>query len=199
MDSEGSCFEEHEYLEHLEKTEFDRSEAIGYKFEGKDYMVGALARMNLNKNALNKKTRKDLKKYLKVFPSKNIFHNNLAQAIEILHCIDDSIEILENNKFKKEHLAEVKVKAATGIGVIEAPRGTLYYRLNIQKDGKIKDGNIIVPTSQNQVNINDDIKKLVEDNINKPKKEIAYEIEKLIRAYDPCLSCAAHFIKLKFE
>jgi coenzyme F420-reducing hydrogenase alpha subunit len=197
--SKNICIEKENYLAHLEKTVLPYSESIGYKLEGEDFMVGALSRMNLNKNSLNKKTKKDCKKYLKEFPSKNIYHNNLAQAIEILHCIDDSIEILEGSDFKPEPLSEVKAANSVGVGIIEAPRGTLYYKLQIEENGKIKNGNIVVPTSQNQVNIRDDIKKLVEEKISKPKKELAAEIEKLIRAYDPCMSCAAHFVKLKIE
>ena len=66
------------------------SEATGYSFEGKEYMVGAIARMNLNKGNLHSSTKADVPKFLGAFPSKNIYHNNLAQAIELLHCIDHS-------------------------------------------------------------------------------------------------------------
>ncbi len=199
LSSRNLCIEEEYYQDYLEKTILPYSEALGYKFQGKEFMVGALSRMNLNKNSLNKKTLKDAKKFIEVFPSKNIFHNDLAQAIEILHCIDDSVELLEKNEFKQEEAVKAVPKNSTGVGVIEAPRGTLYYKLTICSDGKIKTGDIIVPTQQNQVNIKEDIRKLVEENLSKPKKEIQYMIEKLVRAYDPCMSCAAHFIKLKIE
>ena len=78
---------------------------MGYDFEGKEFMVGALARMNLNRANLHADTKTDVSKFLSVFPSKNIYHNNLAQAIEILHCIDHSIELLESNEFKEEQNA----------------------------------------------------------------------------------------------
>ena len=197
--TEGYCIGENDYYEHLKKVVIPYSEAVGYAFEGRDYMVGALARMNLNKEALHSSTKKDIGKYLKVFPSFNVYHNNLAQAIEILHSIDHSIDLLENNIFAKEEQQKIEYRDAENVGVIEAPRGTLYYHLSIKKDGFVKEGRIIVPTQQNQINMADDISKLVQDNISKSKKWIAAECEKLIRAYDPCMSCASHFLRVKWR
>jgi coenzyme F420-reducing hydrogenase alpha subunit len=197
--SRGEKILEEQYLEHLEKKVLPYSQALGYKFEGDTYMVGALARLNLNKKALHKNTKRDAAKYLNLFPSNNIFHNNLAQAIEILHSIDFSIDIIENNKFKQEKTPKIKFKESKGVGVIEAPRGILYYRLFLNSNGTVKEGNIITPTQQNQINMEIDIKKLVQDKIEELSKEqIKYEIEKLIRAYDPCISCATHFLKVNW-
>ena len=162
-------------------------------------MVGALARLNLNKKGLHKNTKKDAQKYLKIFPSNNIFHNNLAQGIEILHAIDHSIEIMESKTFKEEEPIAVIPKACEGVGLIEAPRGALFYRLKMDKTGIILNGDIVVPTQQNQINMELDIKNLVQKHISKLSKEqITYEIEKLIRSYDPCISCASHFLKVNW-
>ncbi|MEM5872515.1 MAG: nickel-dependent hydrogenase large subunit [Candidatus Aenigmatarchaeota archaeon] len=189
---------EENYWEHLHRVIIPYSQATGFEFEGKDFMVGALARMNLNKEKLHKETKKDLAKYIRIFPSENIFHNNLAQAIEIMHCIDHSIEILETTEFKQEPKIEVKIKKGKGVGVIEAPRGTLYYAISLDKDGKILYGNLVIPTAQNQIKMENDIKTLVSRNLNKSKKFIQNEIEKLIRAYDPCMMCATHFLKVNW-
>ncbi|MCX6816046.1 MAG: nickel-dependent hydrogenase large subunit [Candidatus Aenigmarchaeota archaeon] len=197
--SRGICIREQDYLEHLIRVVIPYSQAPGFEFEGEEFMVGALARMNLNKDALHPETKKSAERYLKAFPCNNIFYNNLAQAIEILHSIDHSVELLENTKFKQEEIQKPVIKEEDiGIGVIEAPRGTLYYKLTIGTSGKIKKANVIVPTAQNQINIEKDIAKLVENNLDKPKEKIEYELEKLIRAYDPCLSCASHFLKVKW-
>ena len=197
--SNGLKIKEKDYFNYLHKVVLPYSQAVGYKFKGKTYMVGALARLNLNKNSMHKNTKKDAKKYLKIFPTNNIFHNNLAQGIEILNSIDNSIEILEKYELKKEKQKVCKPKKSVGIGVIEAPRGTLFYKLIITKNGTIKEGNIIVPTQQNQINMELDIKNLVQKNLKKlNKKEIRYEIEKLIRSYDPCISCATHFLKVNW-
>lgn len=196
----GICITEKDYLDHLIKIIIPYSQAAGYEFEGEEFMVGALSRMNLNKDALRKETRDNIHGYLKIFPSNNIFHNNVAQAIEILHSIDHSIEILENTQFRKEELQKpVLTEDSTGVGVIEAPRGTLYYKVTVGKSGKIKKANVVVPTAQNQINIEKDIAKLVQDSLQtRTKEQIEFEIEKLIRAYDPCMSCASHFLKVKW-
>ncbi len=197
--STGKAIEEKDYLNHLNHVVIPYSESSAYEFEGKDYMVGALARLNLGKDLLHKRTQKSCEKYLKEFPSINIYRNNLAQAIEILHSIDHTIEILSKTKFKPEEPVKFKIKSSEGVGVVEAPRGTLYHRVKIDDKGIVTDGNIVVPTSQNQINMRSDLKKLVQDNIDKSKDEIVKEAEKLIRAYDPCMSCASHFLRVKWE
>lgn len=198
--SKGVCVQEKDYLDHLINVVIPYSEATGFEFEGEEYMVGSLARLNLHKDRIHPETQKSAAAYLKIFPSNNIFFNNLAQAIEILHSIDHATELLENAKFRKEEIQKPEIREEkVGIGVIEAPRGMLYYKLTIGKSGKIKKANVVVPTAQNQINIEKDIAKLVQDNIEKmPKEKIEYEIEKLIRAYDPCMSCASHFLKVNW-
>jgi coenzyme F420-reducing hydrogenase alpha subunit len=186
------------YWEHLQRVIIPYSQAAGFELEGKDFMVGALARMNLNRDKLHRETRRDLAKYIRMFPSENIYHNNLAQAIEIMHCIDHSIEILENTEFKNEPKTEFKIKEGRGVGVIEAPRGTLYYAISLDKEGKINYGNLVIPTAQNQIKMENDIKTLVSQNLDKNKHLIQHEIEKLIRAFDPCMTCATHFLKVKW-
>jgi len=195
------CIPKTTFFDYFERVIFPYSQATGFKLKGKPFIVGALARINLNKNALNNETTKEIKNALKNFPSQNIFLNNLAQAIEILHCIDESIELLESNEFKEEKV-EVKPKEKKGIALIEAPRGTLYYLMELTKEGKIKEGNIVIPTQQNQVSMQLNIKKLVESLLEKGIKDkhlIQHEIEKLIRAFDPCMSCASHFLKIKWK
>lgn len=197
--SEGEKILEEKYFEHLEKVVIPYSQSVGYEFQNKTYMLGALARLNLNKEKLHENTKKDCTKYLKLFPSNNIFLNNLAQGIEIVHAIDHSIEIIQKIKLKPEEPPKLEYKDSEGVGVIEAPRGILFYRLALNKNGTVKDGTIITPTQQNQINMELDIKKIVQDNLNRlSKEEIQYELEKLIRAYDPCISCAVHFLKVNW-
>lgn len=196
----GMVIHENDYMNHLIKVIIPYSNAAGYEFEGEEFMVGALARMNVNSDNLHADTKKSAGKYLKTFPSNDIFRNNLAQAIEILHCIDHSVEILENTKFKKE---EIQKPALTddnvGVGVIEAPRGTLFYNVTVSKAGKITKANVVVPTAQNQINMEKDIGQFVQNSLDAmPKEKIEYGIEKLIRAYDPCMSCATHFLKVRW-
>ncbi|MBU1197431.1 nickel-dependent hydrogenase large subunit [Candidatus Micrarchaeota archaeon] len=200
--SRGLCVHEEHYGEHLTRVVIPYSQSAGYEFEGMDYMVGALPRMNLNRAALHPHTIRDAKKFISVFPSNNIFHNNLAQGIEILHGIDHALDILEGADFKKEAAVQPaplpKNTDSTGVAVIEAPRGNLYYMVSIKPDGSIQYANIVTPSAQNQINMEDDLKLLVTEHLDKSKEKITFEMEKLIRAYDPCFSCASHFLKVNW-
>ncbi|MGE5863387.1 MAG: Ni/Fe hydrogenase subunit alpha [Nitrososphaerales archaeon] len=200
--STGLEVKEADFWAYLERIVIPYSQATGFKFLANEYMVGALARMNLSRDKLFKESKKDLSsQYLSLFPSNNIYHNNLPQAIEILHCVDHSIQLLEENDFKPESPSPkitFKGEGRRGVGVIEAPRGTLYHHLEINKDSKVTHANFVIPTAQNQIKMENDIRLLLPRILNKDKHEIHHELEKVIRAYDPCMSCASHFLKLKW-
>ena len=198
----GERITEAQYREHLERVVIPYSQALGFKYDGQPYMVGALARLNLIKDKLHKNTKKDVASALELFPSKNVFHNNLAQAIEILHSVDDALEILKNTKISPEPIVKFEMPKTdtVGVGVIEAPRGILYHRVHVGTDGKVIDGELVIPTGQNQIILEKNIGKLAEKCLAEKmdKDKITFEIEKLIRAYDPCMSCATHFLKVKW-
>lgn len=198
--SKGEIFPEKEFHKHLTQVVLPYSQASAYLYNGDGYMVGALARVNLAKNKLHPKTKESLGNLLDIFPSTDIFHNNLAQAIEILHSIDESMDILRSSAFAPEPVVKVPNRDAVGVGVVEAPRGTLYHKVSLGADGLVKEGEVIVPTGQNQVNIEKDIATLVQGLLpDTPKEKIEFEIEKLIRAYDPCMSCGSHFLKVEWN
>lgn len=196
----GTVIPEEEFGEHFEKVILPYSTARGVKWESEEFMVGALARMNVNRENLHENTKKDCAEYLKVFPSDCIFDNNLAQAIECLQAVDVSIDLLDELKktLKKEEIVSVEPKDGVGIGVVEAPRGTLYHKLELGSDGKIKRADLCIPTEQNIIHLEKDLAKYVEELLEQgvPKEKISLEVEKLIRAYDPCMSCATHFLKI---
>jgi len=197
--ADNACVPARNYADHLELVVKPYSQASAYMYEGKTFMVGALSRMNLSKAGLHAHTKHGAESALKLFPSQNIFHNNLAQAIEILHCLDDSIDILSKLEIKDEKPVPYTLKAGMGTGVIEAPRGTLYHRYQIDEKGVVIHGDIIVPTGQNQICIEKSLWDFAQKNLHLEKKQLAHEMEKLIRAYDPCMSCSSHFLKLKIE
>lgn len=197
--SNGETIEEKELGKHLDAVIIPYSQARGFRFDGNFLMVGALSRLNIGKETLHPQTKEAVKDYLNLFPSNNIFHNNLAQAIEISHAIDASLELIDTlEEIEIEPRQKIEIFESVGIGVIEAPRGTLYHKLEINGDGIIRWAEIIVPTGQNQVLMEKVIYELVEDFLDqgKSKEEISAEVEKLIRAFDPCMSCAAHFLKV---
>jgi sulfhydrogenase subunit alpha len=184
-------YEEHiaEYLSPGEPTKFAVS-------KGEGYFVGALARLNINHKLLSKDAQKAIKIKL---PNNSIFMNNVAQAIELIDAVDRCITIIGNLKLKEEKSVEIKTFATRGIAITEAPRGLLIHDYKFNKDGKLLKANVITPTSQNLRNINDEIKAFLPSILSKPKKEITVDIEKLIRSYDPCISCSAQFLIVNWE
>jgi sulfhydrogenase subunit alpha len=197
---DGRLIPDKHYREHLQHVSIPYSQASGYQYEGHDFMVGSLARVNLNSDQLHANTRNDVADLMARFPSTNVFDNNLAQAIEIVDSIDRALDLL-----KKADLTHAPPQAAVrtsgdGIGLIEAPRGTLYHAAHVV-NGIIDRYEVIVPTGQNQINIENDLKVLIQDLVNQDanQKTIEYECEKLIRAYDPCMSCASHFLKVNWK
>ncbi len=198
VNTNGKKVPEENFHDFLKSVVIPYTQAEGYVFSDghQDYLVGALARLNFNKDLLNPRTKKDVEQYLDVFPSNNVHHNNLAQAIEILQCVDEAIDILKNLSIQPEKPQRPKVKAGVGVGVIEAPRGILYHMAKVDDQGIIIDYDVIVPTAQNQINIENDLKKYFNENLDKDEVTLKLEAEKIIRAYDPCMSCATNFLKI---
>jgi len=201
VNSTGLKVEEALFHDFLRAVVIPYSQAEGYVFSEvyEDYLVGSLARVNFNKDLLNARTKKDIEQYLSVFPSNNVYHNNLAQAIEILQCVDEAIDILKTLKITEEKFIRKPPVAGRGVGVIEAPRGILYHMAETNDKGIITDYDVIVPTSQNQINIENDLKKYFNENLDKDKEQLRLDAEKIIRAYDPCMSCATNFLKLEWK
>lgn len=199
VNSNGKRTPTDKFKEFMEEVVIPYSQSEGYKFSDthEDYLVGALPRINFNKDLLHERTKADAAGYLKIFPSNNIQHNNLAQAIETLHCVDEAIDILKTIQINPEETPVKKPpQAGEGIGVIEAPRGILYHFAKVNDKGIVEDYDVIVPTAQNQINIENDLKKYFNENLGKTQEELHHEAEVIIRAYDPCISCSTNFLKI---
>lgn len=163
--------------------------------DGHGFMVGALARLTLDHEALNPKATYALEKiWNKKLPTYNSFHNNVAQSIEIVNLIEEAILALNNYLGDKNRVAKVPfvVREASGVGAIEAPRGTLYHAVKTDAQGNIVLYDIVTPTVQNLVNLEEDADWLMKEHSKLSEDEIHKEIEMLIRAYDPCITCAVH-------
>lgn len=166
-------------------------------FNENPYMVGAIARINNNFKNLNPKSKKIWKKTKIKIPCQNPFHNILAQAIEIVHCLEEIIRLVGKNplNFKQEtNSPKIIIKSGKGTSAIEAPRGTLFYFYEVGDSGLIRNCNIITPTAQNLACLEKDLEiwlpQLHKQGLN--EKKIKHKIKMLIRAYDPCLTCATH-------
>lgn len=121
----------------------------------------------------------------------NMSQSILVRMVEIIDSIERSISIINNYKKPEKPSIEYKVKEGKGTGISEAPRGILWHMYKLDKEGKIVKANIIPPTSQNQEGMEYLVKSLIDENI----ESIA---EKSIRDFDPCISCATHFLKVDF-
>ena len=178
-----------------------QSTAFHAKHARDSYMVGALARFNLNSKQLHP-IAKEVADMFGLKPiNYNPFMNNIAQLVEFVHNIEDSvnwIDILVDEGVRDEQPNEVKLKAGRGVGIIEAPRGILIHDYTLNDKGKCTKANCVIPTNQNHANIQKDMEAFVPQIIDKPEKEIELNLEMLVRAYDPCISCSTHYLDVKF-
>ena len=161
---------------------------------GKSYATDALARLHLNSNKLHPKAKKVLASSVLKLPNYNPFYNTLAQSIEVMHLVEETqknIEELESMHWKNLNTS-FKVRSGEGAAILEAPRGILYHYYKTDNKGIITESDVITPTAQLLVNLNDDLKKYLPkiEKYNKEKRE--HEILKLVHAYDPCISCSVH-------
>ncbi|OGY26125.1 MAG: hypothetical protein A2Z24_01900 [Candidatus Woykebacteria bacterium RBG_16_44_10] len=169
---------------------------FGYH-KGKGMMVGALARLNLQGKLLKGKAKEFFKTASLDF--QNPYHNNLAQAIETYHFVQEANEILaeliengvnrEATTLPKEYKSK---KLSRGVGVVEAPRGSLYYEMEVDAKGLITHCNIITPTVQNLSSMEETAQIVLDQMKGQSKEKIQELLEMLIRAYDPCITCSVH-------
>ncbi|MBI3361475.1 MAG: Ni/Fe hydrogenase subunit alpha [Chloroflexi bacterium] len=166
------------------------------------YMVGALARFNVNYDRLHPRAQ-EAASALGLKPTcANPYLNSAAQVVEIVHCAEEAIALIDallKRGIEPEEPKRVEVHAGEGVGACEAPRGTLYHHYRVGDDGRITGANCIIPTGQNLANIEADMRALVPTILNRPQDEIRLGLEMLVRAYDPCISCATHMLDVRFE
>jgi coenzyme F420-reducing hydrogenase alpha subunit len=119
--------------------------------------------------------------------------------VEIVYACDEALRIIHQLVIPDEPAVAVEPREATGYGCTEAPRGILYHRYRLDNDGVILDAKIVPPTSQNQKTIEGDLWQFVAASAELPQDKLQWQCEQAIRNYDPCISCATHFLKLHIE
>jgi len=129
----------------------------------------------------------------------NPFKSIIVRAVEVLHACEEALRIIDAYEAPQQSAVDVRPRMATGYGCTEAPRGILYHRYRIDEQGVILDAKIVPPTSQNQKTIENDLWKFVPKYLNLPMDQLTWQCELAIRNYDPCISCATHFLTLKIE
>jgi coenzyme F420-reducing hydrogenase alpha subunit len=195
----GACFPTKDYGEHFKEYLKEGSTAEFATKEGKSYLVGALARVCNNFEMLSEEAKQYARKICE--NKTNPFMNIPAQALEILEGINRAIVILSNMEIKDEKPVENTLKPCVceGIGAVEAPRGILFHHYKFDDKGYCIYADITTPTTQNLKHIEEAIKEYLQEILGRSPDEIKLEIEKLIMAYDPCISCSTHFLDVEWE
>ncbi len=161
--------------------------------------MGPLARYNLNFDKLSVFAQQVSRDIGLSGQIRNPFKSIIVRSVETVYAFDEALRIIEQYEPPAAACVPVEPVAGIGFGASEAPRGTLYHRYRVGDDGLIKDAKIVPPTAQNQPTIEDDVRKFVAKNVEMPREELTWKCEQAVRNYDPCISCATHFVRLEID
>lgn len=163
------------------------------------YLTGPLARVNLNLDRLSPTARRVADEVGISWPCKNPFKSIVARGLELIHSFEEALGIVDAYRPSCTARVAYKQRPGTACAATEAPRGLLYHRYSVDEKGFITSAKIIPPTSQNQAQIEDDLREYVGGMADTDDQGMARDCEHLVRSYDPCISCATHFLKVKIE
>ncbi|MBI3994643.1 MAG: Ni/Fe hydrogenase subunit alpha [Nitrospirae bacterium] len=163
------------------------------------YLVGPMARYSLNFDRLSPLAQEAARSAGLSPVCRNPFRSVVVRSVEILYACDEALRIIGGYEMPETPAVPVRPRAGTGAGCTEAPRGILYHRYRVDENGIIQEAKIVPPTSQNQAMIESDLRRFVQSNIGLSKEELGLRCEQTIRNYDPCISCATHFLRLHYE
>jgi len=188
------------YREKIKEFIVPHSSAKHARAARESFMVGALARFNNNYEKLSPLAQWAAEEMGLKPVCYNPFMNNVAQLVEVAHCLEDSLHIIDELLAMglKEEDRSLTVSGGTGVGATEVPRGLLIHEYTLDDNGTITGANFIIPTNMNHNNIERDLKALVPAIVDKSQEEITLALEMLVRAYDPCISCSTHLLKVEF-
>jgi coenzyme F420-reducing hydrogenase alpha subunit len=163
------------------------------------YLCGPLARVNLNFEQLSATARRVADELGIDWPAMNPFQAIVARGLELIHVCEEALSILRNYQPVKPARIAYEYQAGSGASATEAPRGLLYHQYEIEADGTVSKARIIPPTSQNQAQIEADLRAWLPQVLDGDDDLTAQQCEKLVRCYDPCISCSTHFLKVKID
>jgi sulfhydrogenase subunit alpha len=191
-----------EYERHFEERHEPQSTALHSVTvpEGKPYLVGPLARVNLCFDQLSATAKREAEAAKLVWPCRNNFKSIVARSLEMITAFEEAVRLAEVYRAEPTpSRAEVTLRAGEGCHATEAPRGLIYHRYRVGEDGLIAEAMIVPPTSQNQGQVEHDLAAFLPGVLHLEDAEVARRCEHLIRNYDPCISCATHFLKVKID
>lgn len=178
-----------------------QSTAKWCKWHRESYAVGALARFNLNAEYLQPRAKATADSLGLEKGACNPFLNNVAQVVECVQVVERSLELIDlllSTGIEQEKRPRLRPKAGVGVGAVEAPRGILFHRYELDEAGICTGANMCIPTNQNHANIQHDFEAFVPQIIDREQDEIRLLMEMLVRAYDPCISCSTHYLDVEF-
>jgi len=189
-----------EYDAHFREEHVERSNALHSRLrDGGIYLCGPLARYTLNRDRLSPLAQEAATEADLGPACRNPFLSIVVRSVELVYACDEALRAIERYEEPDAAAVAVQPVAGVGFGVSEAPRGLLYHRYRLDADGSILDAKIVPPTSQNQRTIEEDLHGIVERSLDLPEDELTLLCEKAIRNYDPCISCATHFLNLEIH
>jgi sulfhydrogenase subunit alpha len=189
-----------EYDEHFLEEHVEWSNALHSRLRDRgSYLCGPLARYALSGDFLTSLAREAAAGLGLDRAERNPFRSIIVRCVEMVHAADEALQLIADYEEPDAPSVEVEPRAGVGHGCTEAPRGILYHRYEIDDEGTILDAKIVPPTSQNQRAIEEDLRGVVERSLHVPDEELSILCEQTIRNYDPCISCATHFLTLEVE
>ena len=199
--TDGGKYTTNDYRKVTNEKCVEHSSAKHTAHKRESYMVGALARFNVNYAQLHPRA-KEAADALGIKPiCKNPYYNSVAQVVEMAHSVEEAIKICDTliaRGIRDDTIHKFYGKGGKGVGACEVPRGTLFHDYEIGDDGNIVNANCIIPTGQNLANIEGDMRALVPQIIDQGEQKVSMALEMLVRAYDPCISCSVHFLNVRF-
>jgi coenzyme F420-reducing hydrogenase alpha subunit len=189
-----------EYDEHFVEEHVERSNALHSRTrEGATYLCGPIARFSLSGDRLSPLALEAARDAGVEPGSRDAFRSIVVRSVELVYACDEALRLIDAYEEPDAPAVDVEPVAGVGYGATEAPRGLLYHRYRLDPEGTIVDAKIVPPTSQNQLAIEDDLRGVVERYASLPDEELRALCEQTIRNYDPCISCATHFLQLEVE
>jgi len=189
-----------DYEQHFREEQVEYTNALHCVLNGRGaYMVGPMARFNLNYDRLSPLVRQVAEEIGFSPFCANPFQSIVVRSLEVLYAFDEALRIIDGYQRPREPYLDTAPRASTGCAATEAPRGLLYHRYSIDDNGKITDARIVPPTSQNQKTIETDLRLMLPQYLHLPAEKLQAQCEQAIRNYDPCISCSTHFLQLHLE
>jgi coenzyme F420-reducing hydrogenase alpha subunit len=189
-----------DYDEHFVEEHVAHSNALHSVLEGRGvYLVGPMARYSLNFDRLPPLVQQAARDANLPSVCRNPFQSIVVRAVESLYAVDEALRIIAAYEPPAQPAVLAEARESAGFGCTEAPRGILFHRYRLNADGTIADAKIVPPTSQNQKAIENDLGRFVERHLQLSKEALTWKCEQAVRNYDPCISCATHFLELRLD